>query len=99
MTRPNKQDLAEKEARLQEAMAAVSNKKYTIPSAAHAFNVPRQTLYDRINGKPPRNKAHETELFSHAEEKELVQWNTRLTITGYPPRYQTLREMAEEIRK
>ena len=91
MTRPNKQDLAEKEARLQEAMAAVSNKKYTIPSAAHAFNVPRQTLYNRMNGKPPRNKAHETEqLLSHAEEKELLQWITRLTITGYPPQYQTL---------
>ena len=100
MTCPNKQDLTEKEARLQEAMAAVSNKKHTIPSAAHAFNVPHQTLYDRMNGKPPRNKAHETEqLLSHAEEKELVRWITRLTITGYPPRYQTLREMAEEIRK
>ena len=49
--------------------------------------------------EPPRNKAHETEqLLSHAEEKELVRWITRLTITGYPPQYDTLREMAEEIR-
>jgi len=100
MTRRNNQELIEKEARLQEAMAAVLVKKYTANSAARAFNVPRQTLYDRLDGKLPRNKAHETEqLLSQAEEKELVRWITRLTITGYPPRYDTLREMAEEIRK
>jgi DDE superfamily endonuclease/Tc5 transposase DNA-binding domain len=100
MTRPKNQEAIEKEARLQEAMAAVLAKKHTAASATLAFNISRSTLYDRLNGKPPRNKAHETEqLLSHAEEKELVQWITRLTITGYPPRYDTLREMAEEIRK
>ena len=73
-------------ARLQEAMTAVLAKKHNASSALHAFNIPRQTLYDRLDGKPPHNKAHETEqLLSHAEEKELVRWITRLTITGYPP--------------
>ena len=86
MTRPTDQEAIRKEARLQEAMAAVLAKKYTANSAARVFNVPRQTLYDRLNGKPPRNKGHETEqLLRHAEEKELVRWITRLTITGYPP--------------
>ena len=100
MTRPKEQELIEKEARLQGAMAAVSSKQHTVPSAACAFNVPRQTLSDWIIGNPPRNKAHKTEqLLSHAEEKELVQWITRLAITGYPPRYETLHEMTEEIRK
>src|SRR5271169_6401794 len=100
MTCPKNQEAIEKEARLQEAMAAVLAKKHTAASAALAFNVPCSTLYDRLDGKPPRNKAHETEqLLSHAEEKELVRWITRLTIAGYPSRYDTLREMAEEIRK
>ena len=100
MTRPKNQEAIEKEARLQEAMAAVLAKKHTAASAALAFNISRSTLYDRLNGKLPRNKAHETEqLLSHAEEKELVRWITRLTITDYPPRYDILREMAEEIRK
>ena len=98
MTRPTNQDAIEKEARLQEAMTVVLAKKHTAASTTHAFNIPHQTLYDRLDGKPPRNKAHETELLSHAEEKELVRWITRLTITGYHPRYDTLREMAEEIR-
>src|SRR5438046_2850948 len=80
-------------------MAAVLAKKHNATSAALALNVHHSTLYDRLDGKPPRNKAHETELLSHAEEKELVRWITCLTITGYSPRYDTSREMAEEIRK
>ena len=36
---------------------------------------------------------------THAEEKELVRWITRLTISGYPPRYETLRRLAEIIRE
>jgi len=99
MTRLTDYERIEKEARLQEAVSAVQNKEHNVPSAARTFNVPQQTLYDRIKGKPPRNQSHEADqLLSHAEEKELVRWITRLTITGYPPRYQTLREMAEEIR-
>ena len=100
MTCPKKQDLIDKEARLQEAMATVLSKKHTVTSAVLAFNVPRQTLYDRINMELLRNKAHGTgQLLSHAEGKGLVRWITRHTITGYSPRYQTLYEMAEGIRK
>jgi len=44
----------------------------------------------------PRNQAHERDQNqTHAEEKELVLWITRLTISGYPPRYETLRRLAE----
>src|SRR5437762_12873562 len=39
------------------------------------------------------------QLLSHAEEKELVRWITRLTATGYSPRFPILRKMAEEIRR
>jgi hypothetical protein len=100
MTRPKNQEAIEKEARLQEAMAAVLAKKHNASSNAHAFNIPNQILYDRLDGKSPRNKAHETEqLLSHVEEKELIRWITRLEITGYPPRYDTLRKMVEEIGK
>ena len=100
MTRPTNQESIEKEARLQEAIVAVLSDEHSVPSAARAFNVPCQTLYDRVNGKPSRNKVYEAEqLLSRAEEKELVWWITRPIITGYPPRYETLREMGTEIRK
>ena len=63
MTCSNKQGLIEKEARLQEAMATVLNKKHTIPSSTCAFIVSHQILDDQIqlNGKPLYNKANETE--------------------------------------
>src|SRR5271169_5832223 len=85
MTRPKNPDTAENEAKLQEA----------------AFDVRRSTLYDRVKyGKKPRNQAHEDDQnLTHAEEKELVRWITRLTISGYAPGYETLRRLAEIIRE
>ena len=48
----------------------------------------------------PRNQAHEHDQnLTHAEEKELVRWITLLTISGYPPRYETLRQLVEIIRE
>jgi hypothetical protein len=101
MTRPKNPLAAEKEAQLQLAIAAVLNGEYTCHSAAIAFNVPRRTLYNRVNGNmKPRNQAHERDQnLTHDEEKELVRWITRLTISGYPPRYETLRRLAEIIRE
>jgi len=86
---------------MQEAITAIKSKKYTIYIAALVFNVPKHTLHDRIKkNMQPRNLAHECDQnLTHAEETELVRWITRLTISGYPPRYKALREMAEEIRK
>jgi len=101
MTRPKNPDAIEKEARLQEAISSILRKRHTCHTAALAFNVPRRTLYDRVRGgRKFRRQAHEhDQILTHAEEKELVRWMTGLTFTRYPPRYATLREMAEEIRK
>jgi hypothetical protein len=100
MTRRKNPKAIEKEATLQEALAAVVSGQYTCSSASIVFNVPRQTLYNRMNGKQPRHLAQEKQqVLSHAEEKKLVRWITHLTITGYPPWHKTLLEMAEEIRK
>ena len=101
MTRPKNALAPEKEAQLQLAIATVLNHEHTCHSAAIAFSVPRRTLYNRVNGNlKPRNQAHESDQnLTHAEEKELVQWITRLTLTGYAPRYETLRQLAEIIRE
>jgi hypothetical protein len=48
----------------------------------------------------PRNQAHEQDQnLTHMEEAELVQWITCLTITGYPPCYETVRGLVEIIRQ
>ena len=100
MTRRKNPKAAENEARLQEALAAVRSGQCNAPTASTVFNVPRRTLYDRLEGKLPCRLAQENQqVLTHAEEKELVRMITYLTITGYPPRHATLREMAEEVRK
>jgi helix-turn-helix, Psq domain len=58
MTRPKNPAAAEKEARMQEAVAAVRSGQHNANSAAKEFKVARQTLYDRLDGKLPRNQAH-----------------------------------------
>jgi hypothetical protein len=101
MTRPKNPAAAENESRLQKAIAAVKRKEHRCYSAAKVFGVPPRTLYDRVNGgKKPRNQAHKCDQnLTHAEEKELVRWITLLTISGYPPRYETLRRLAEILRE
>jgi len=107
MTRRKNPESAEKEARLQEAIVEYKKRvkqqksagKVSINRLAKDFKVPRQTLTDRLNGKQPRNKAHEETMnLSINEEKELVHWITTLTQRGYAPRYRTIRELAEIIR-
>jgi hypothetical protein len=46
---------------------------------------------NQLDGKPRRNQAHKAgQLLSQEEEKELVRWIARLTITSYLPQYDTL---------
>src|SRR5947207_2676966 len=107
MTRHKKSESMEKEARLQEAIVEYKKRvqkqksitKVSINRVTKDFNVLRQTLTDRLNGKLPRNKAHEELMnLTNLEEKELVHWITVLTQHGYAPRYSTVRELAEIIR-
>jgi helix-turn-helix, Psq domain len=95
MTRPKNQESAKTEARLQQAIAAYKqnkkNSKVSLRSVARDYNVPRQTLKDRLDGKQSRNKAQENTMqLTHPEEKELVRWITTLTERGYAPRYRTV---------
>ena len=100
MTRLTNPESIEKEARLQEAITAVLKGEKTSYKAILDFNVPKQTLYNRLDGKFPHVKAHERDqILTNTEEKELVQWISRFTFTDYPPRHVTLQEMIEEIRK
>ena len=101
MPRQWKANDIEDEAQLQAAMKAFLSKEIeSLRAAANHYKVSRSTLTACLNGRQPRNKAHESEqILTHPEEKELVWWITQLTSVGYPPRYITVKEMAEEIRK
>ena len=98
MTRPKVHGTAEKEARLQEAIAAYQKRgkksKGSLNRIAQDFNVPRQTLKDRLDGRTrARNKAQEEPMhLTNDEEKELANRITTLTQRGYAPRYKTTRQ-------
>ena len=100
MTRRKKPERVENDKRMKAAIESVLNGEYpSAHAAAGAYGVPRATLYHRINGRPSRQAGQESlQLLSHAKEKELRDWITRLTITGYAPRHSTVREMAHELR-
>src|SRR5436190_24325167 len=97
MTRPRNRESSETEACMQQAIAALCK---AIREAAIQFNVPSSTLGHHLTGRVAKNLAHEGDQnLTHAEEAELERWITKLTRTGYPPRHQLVREMAEEIRQ
>ena len=52
----------------------------------------------RWRGTQPHNKAHEDQqLLTHPEERELVEWITRLTRINYPTHPSMVRYRAEYI--
>ena len=88
MTRRKNPDSALREEKIQETLKEIRSGLYT--SARHAereTGVSRTVLNARLSETQPRNKAHEDQqLFTHAEERELVEWITRLTRVNYPAR-------------
>jgi len=100
MTRPINKAAREQEVRVQEAVAGLKSGIYkSTRAAAKACNIPRSTLRYRAAGRETRWDAHvDDQLLSGEEEKELVHWIGRLTASGYPPKLQTIREMAEAMR-
>ena len=63
MTRPKNSESMPTEARIQEAIRALKkDSKLSIRKAAKDFNIPRQSLKNRLTGKKPRNKAQEDHM-------------------------------------
>ena len=91
----------EDESRIQEGLNGLKNGRFqSVRHAARELNISRGTLQHRFNGRVSRSISHsEAQALTSAEEDELVRWITQLTITGYPPRHDTLWSMAETIRK
>ena len=88
-----------KESCIQKALDAYNSKQYSsILKAARAFAIPYSTMKNRVSGKVSQAKAQElVQNLSNAEEKTLVRWITRLTITGFLASPKLVLEMAEEI--
>jgi len=101
MVRRKSDNEAIREASIQLALDGLNSRRYSsVYQAAKAHGIALSTLKGRWKGKASRAEGRvQSQLLSDAEEKALVQWVSQLTVNGFPPRYSTIREMAEEIRK
>lgn len=86
---------------MQKAITSWKRKEFkSIRATALHFQVPVQTLRDRMAGRKTNATAHEeAQILSNAEEKTLERWITRLTSTGYPATPALVIETAEQIRQ
>jgi Tc5 transposase DNA-binding domain len=92
---------AERDAKLDEALAALSRGEFPNPCrAAKHFNIRYDTLKRRFEGGKSIAESREPQqLLTIAEERALARWISRLTASGYPVTHALIEEMAEEIRK
>jgi hypothetical protein len=97
--RKSKQELIEQEGRIECAILDSKNQKIRNPrQAALHYNLPPQTLRDRLKGhqSKPEQRNHNHRL-SKLQEEALIAWIVSLDIRGAPPRPFQVREMAQII--
>ena len=63
--------------------------------AARAYGVPPSTFKDRLNGKEPRQIAHQHEQrLTPTQEDFLTNWVLEQDLQGFAPSHTRLQEMA-----
>ena len=70
--------------------------RYSKREAAHQCEVPRSTLWDRINGRKPERQGKQTKLSTN-DEKELVNYAVFMADSGAPVTPQWMRETAGRL--
>ena len=101
MTYKRDPDIVARECRMQKALDALrSNRKLSIKRAAKTFDVSRTSLGKRAKGQRSRCESREAICaLSSVEEEELVRWIYKLSCTGFAPKHELIREMAEKVRQ
>src|SRR5271169_6251117 len=100
MLRHQDQERPSTEELIQRGINGMRNGEYSSAySAAKALGISKTTLSERFKGRLSKREAHVSQqVLSDSEEKALAKWITRLTLTGLPPSYVTIRRMVETIR-
>ncbi|KFZ15833.1 hypothetical protein V501_02525 [Pseudogymnoascus sp. VKM F-4519 (FW-2642)] len=91
----------ERDILLSKAVLGVENGKYkTAQAAATTLGLRPDTVRRRISGVcGTLAKSHQKhQLLSKNQEQTLLKWIKELTISGYAPSHQILREVADEVR-
>ena len=95
------QKTAEREIRIQKAIAALQNQEFSTPNAAAThFQVNPKTLRKRLAGLNSRAQARESQqILTIAEEKTLVRWIKCYSIGGNAISSSLMLELAQTIIK
>ncbi|KAJ3979034.1 hypothetical protein F5890DRAFT_1421919 [Lentinula detonsa] len=81
-----------------EALLCSTNSKYRASQAARDFNVPYDTLRNRLRGVQQRRQAHQNEvLLTAGEKKVVVEWIKFLGFAGVPVCKRTIRPKIKAI--
>src|SRR4051812_41828566 len=100
MVRRKSPKAAELDIQLDEAVKGVKSRKYKSSyEAAKVLGLNRVSVARRVNGHLSRTQArHAQQKLSYDQEKTLLKWIKYLTVSGYSPGHQLVKEVAEEIR-
>ncbi|KAK6591284.1 transposase [Botrytis cinerea] len=100
MVRRKSLKVQEMESRLAEAVLGVQNGKYKSSyEAAKELGLSKDTVTRRVKGGSSRSEARQLQQkLSAVQENVLLKWIKQLTISGYSPGHQLLKELAEELR-
>ena len=72
----------------------------SVRAAAIAYDVPPQTLRDRIKGTAPRcDTPSNTQRLTFQEEEAIVRYILNLDSRGFPPQLAAVQEMADLLAK
>lgn len=91
--------MANRDNMIQFAVEALENREFnSVAAAARAFNVPRSTLRDRIDGRTNRRESHQHEQRLTARQEEmLANWIIEQDFQGLSPTHARVRQMAARI--
>ena len=89
-----------REIEVEKAITAIKSGQFkSVYAAAKALGLPERTLCRRLKGGSTRSEARlQQQLLSKNQEETLLKWIKGLTLSGYAPSHQILREVAEEVR-
>jgi hypothetical protein len=100
MVRKKKLNAIELDTQVTKAALGVNQGLYKSSyAAAKALGLNPKTVLKRVNGGLSRSQARQQQQkLSRAQENVLLKWIKQLTISGYSPGHQLVKEMAEEVR-
>jgi hypothetical protein len=64
------------------AVAAVQSSSMSLWASARAYEIPRSTLFDKVNNRTPLAQSLKTVLTA-VEEKKLIDWTIHMGCIGF----------------